>query len=119
MIGYGDSYGSGSGYGYGYGYGDSYGSGYGYSYGSGYGSGSGSGYGYRYGDRYADEIRMLSTGDPRGYRCIAARHGDTWSITAGCHEGWTLRKALDHWGSPDYPDPDIGRGYVLALLELT
>jgi hypothetical protein len=59
----------------------------------------------------------LPVGDPRGYRPVAVRHGDGWMIAAGCR-WFTVAQALEHWGSPDYPDRALGDQYVAAVKGL-
>jgi hypothetical protein len=48
--------------------------------------------------------------DERGYRLDrAGKH-----YHAGCRR-FTRAEALAHWGSPDYPDPERGAGFVAAI----
>lgn len=54
-------------------------------------------------------VICLAVGDPRGYRPIAVRHGDSWRIYSGCRS-FTVEQALDHWRNSEF-------GYVKAIKE--
>ena len=54
---------------------------------------------------------MIIHCDPRGY-CLTITGG---LYSAGCHNKLTREQAIEHWGSPDYPDTDRGAGFVAAI----
>ena len=54
---------------------------------------------------------MIIHCDDRGF-CLTVTGG---LYSAGCYKKLTREQALEHWGSPDYPDTDRGAGFVAAI----
>ena len=52
--------------------------------------------------------------DSRGYELHRIVLSDGEWFIAGCRK-FRRQKALDHWGSPNYPDQDRGRRFVEAI----
>jgi hypothetical protein len=52
--------------------------------------------------------------DDRGYQLWHAANARREWFSAGCRT-FTRAEALAHWGSPDYPDPELGAAFVAAI----
>ena len=60
-------------------------------------------------------FHLLPVQDARGFVFPHAIQTDAgWRIRAGCRD-FSIPEALDHWGSPDYPDAKLGALYVRAI----
>lgn len=51
--------------------------------------------------------------DPRGYTLVQLPNG---AYQAGCQTFDNYQDAICHWGDEDYPNPELGERYVLAIL---
>ena len=59
-------------------------------------------------------ILLLPIVDPRGYQPVAQIWKGKLVITAGCRR-FTIHEAHEHWGSPDYPNRELGDIYLAGL----
>ena len=56
------------------------------------------------GTNFSRAVAIIDAGiDPRGYRFIGVRHGDTLYIKAGCR-WFVYADALEHWIAPEHYD---------------
>ena len=53
--------------------------------------------------------------DPRGYELRRVMCGPQEWWLAGCRRFTDRAAAIEHWGSPDYPDPERGAAFVAAI----